>query len=1283
MPVSSTQISGLVGGQTAMFHNQAVAAQNVSSAYGMGPLGGQQAQPMSNPFPAESVGPTYAQSGWKNWNYNPDAGARMAGGVGMAIPAAASIASMAGLVAGGRAAWLDPFSGVASAFRRGTGLASGAGVQGTLGHIGQAFRVGGLRVGAGVLGGGLPAGAAAAVPYWLAGKAISTVGENIYAGAQDVQQVGQMAQRYMDPVWGQAGARRGGQRGRGQIRNMVNVLRDIAGEDVMADMESLKRIMDQAGRSGMLGGIQDVGQFRRRFRQIVDRTKAVAKAMGTSLEEAMPLMRQMGQMGMWTSRDIMGTTRAIQAAGPAATPHLMGAMQAGAQQSMQMGGTARAGAVMGRELFRTMQAAQRSGAVSREQMFEFTGGATGAEGQRIAAQRMSGIMQRFGQTSMGQLMLAGLGETQENRRGEQVFTGRIDPRKLEQFQRGELSVGRLQQMGQRVTQGSREAAASFMFNRERMGQEMLSQGGVETMNAALQRVLEKAMPNAGENVRKMLSRKILGVSSRDVEMISRLAEEQGRIKDQQARENERVINEQMRRLEERQFRSWEGVKDILNQSWEQTVQPIRDFGADLATSWGETTDRLINSLTGRTKQIAMGGQERVRLFRQTMRQQASRAAAGGGVTAAGAPAGAAAAPAGPVNMMQMLEMTPEQRQAFRENIGRTAPEAGGARPDVEAGPGVTTEEGLRAVTPEQAGGARVGQRWFMPGALERFTAGGMLGGIRSGLAAVGGTYRGSRAEAVQRLGVSPIAKVSDPSQVGGTGFVVAPASGGSGFEVYRTKQIQQAMEQAHKRSKAPTLRNLLGKDADTDENRSRITKIQRAMRTLQLDPKRSKYLKELRESGQIDNYNRELAREIAKRSGGDVAEAFRGLGADLSKDPGDNQTVRNIIQIATEQGEGVGDLVLEEKEALDALGQMSPRQMEEEQQDNIRRMQEALSGEVEVQRISPLTGLAHTTTREIEGGGADLTDDELTGTLTKYGSDLDKFVSAIAEGKRPDEVDPSNKFVIAATKRDADPAAKKLMDYFSRAPASAAAAFRGKIGRGEGGMREFVGLRMHRAEQESLERVRKLAKGEADISEDLSANTRERLKDIQTSLATVRSTKQYGAIMGDVEALAEDLSPEEIRMLARGEGGTFGRQAAAMARTSEVQAMTGAKFEDVRKRVSAAVGVKDISQLMTPEQRGKMAAALEDKKIDEGEAKDLQAAFKEAIKLAVGETAKDKEEINKQMISSMESYTKANTAFVQVAGDALAKVGGIDPEVVHSAINQVSTTNWVEKGSSK
>lgn len=1260
-----------------MFHNQAVAAQNVSRMHGIMPVGGQQGQPMPNPFPAESFAPTYSQQGFKNWNYSPDIGARMAGGMGMAIPAAAGMVSLGGMFMGGRAAMMDPFTGVARAFRAGTGAAAGAGIQGTLGTIGSAFRTGGLGTGARVLGGGLAAGAAAAVPYYLAGKAISTVGENIYAGAQDVQQVGQMAQQYMDPAWGQAGSRRGGQRGRGQIRNMVNVLRDISSEDVMTDMESLKRVMDQAGRSGMLSGVQDVSQFKKRFKGIVEKTKEVAKAMGTSLEEAMPLMRQMGQMGMWTAKDIMGTTRAIQAAGPGGAQQMMGAMQTGAQQSMQMGGSARAGASLGRDLFRTMQAATRSGAISREQMFEFTGGATGAEGQRIAAQRTMGIMQKFGQTSMGQLMLAGLGETKENRRGEQVFTGRMDEERMEQFRRGELSVEQLQQRGQQVTQGSRESAASFSFNRERMGQEMLSQGGIGTMHSALQRVLEKAMPNAGENVRKMLTQKVLGVSSREVEMISKLADEQGRIRDQQARENERVINEQMRRLEERQFRSWDGLKDVIGQSWDQTVQPLRDFGADLATGLGETTDKLINTITGRTKQIAMGGQERLRLFRQSMQQKAGQAVATGADAAAGAPGGAAARPAGPVNMLQMLEMSPEQRQEFMRGVGKTA-ETGGARADLAAGAGVEGDQALRAITPEEAGAPNVGQKWFTPGAYERTLAGWRTGGFwGGGVPAAAGAYRGSRAEMVQTLGLRPERRVESLEGVKTSGMVAAPAQGG-GYELYSTRKIQKTMEAASKRNRAPTLRNLLGKDADTDENRTRITTIQKAMRALNLDPKKKKYLQKLREDGDISTYNRELAREIAKRSGGDVAEAFRALGADLSGDPGDSEDVRNIIQIATEQGEGVSGLTLEEKDALEGLGQMSPRQLEEVQEDNLKRMQSALSGQVDEGPMGYTGGLfgrgGKARDQQVEGAG--LSDDELTDVMSKYGADVVKAAQQMSEDGK---ISPDNALSKAAYREDFDPAARKLVEYFQRAPTSAKA-FIGKVGAKEGGAKEFVQLRMFRAEKESLDRVQRVAKSQGELSKDLTADTRERLGDIQTSLSNVGSMEEYRAVMGDVETLAGKLQPKDIRKLAQGKGGTFGRMAAAMARTDEIQAMGGKDFEDVRKRISSAAGVKDITQLLDEGGKEKLQEFLQDKKIDKDEAGQLQELLKSGLKTSIGESAKDREDINKQMISSMKAYATANTMFVQVTGDVLSKLGGEESKAAVQAVLGASDSVNLKEG---
>lgn len=1247
-----------------MFHNQAVAAQNVSRMYGVGPIGGQQAQPMPNPYPAEPA-PSYALN--RSFDQTSDTGMRVVGGMGMALPAAATAVSLGGAFMGGAPGLADPFTGVARAFRAGSGAAKGAGFGATMGHVGTAFRTGGVRAGMGVLGGGLAAGAAAAVPYWLAGQAISTVGETIYSGAQDVQQVGQMAQQHMGPAWGQVGGRRGGMRGRGQIRGMVNVLREMAGDDVMQDMESLKRLMDQAGQSGMLSGVQDVKQFRSKFRKIVDRTKVVAKALGTSLEEAMPLMSQMGKMGLWTARDIMGTTTATRAAGTAGTPHMMNTMQTAAQQSVQMGGSARTGALMGRELFRTMQAATRSGAISREQMFEFTGGATGEEGNRVAAQRTMGIMQRFGKTSMGRLMLAGLGETEENEEGQQVFTGRVDSKRLAQFQRGEISVRQLQKRGQQATQGSREGAASFMIQQERLGQEMLSQGGVEGMNEALQRVLEHAMPNAGENVRKRLSQVILGVSARDVEMISKLADEQESIKDQKLREEERVIDETMRRMEERQFRSWDGLKDVAKQAWDDTLDPLRSWASDMATGIAETKDRVIDKIYGRTRTIAMGGQERLRLFRQGMRQEQDRA-----ITAAGAgPAGA-----GP---------------------GEAGTAAGGA------GGG----DFIRMVTAEEAGAAPVNQGWFTPGAQERFVAGSIMGGaagegagfglagrITGGLAAMGGGYQGSRAQAVEALGVRPVRRVreGDLGKVDREGMVAGPAQDGM-VALYSTKDIRQKMERAQKRAAAPTLRNLLGKGADTDENKAHVAKIQAAMRAIRLDPKKSARLKKLQDSGQPERYNSELAHMLTEEAGQDVAEAFGALGYDMMGDAGSQDVVRDIIKIAAEEGEGV-NLGLEEESPLKALGRMSAEEAGEVQEDNIRRMQEVLSGEgmdtgtaaelSGVPLIGPALSVGYMAMTGAQGTVEDagLTDDELKSALGDYGGDISEVAKLASEGKlNYDELkklmEKGNKFAIAASSgEETDPAAR-LMGWLQRSPTSAVQAFMGGVGKDAGGLNEFLGVRMYRATEESLDRVRKVARGQGEISEAISEPVRERLKGIQKSMANVKDMPQYSAIMGDVEALAEDLDPEDIQALSKGEGGTFGRQAAAIARTGEMRAMSGEEFAGLRKRISASMRVKDVDKFLSVESQKELEQALSDDDISAEEAASLQAKFKEDIKTAM--TAEGKEAINKDLMAQLDAYTQANTAFVQVVGDALSKMSGLDKDAVRDSMSRMTVNNLKNK----
>ena len=52
MPVSSMQISGLIGGQQAMFANNMAYSQQLGGMYGTGPAGGM--MPMQPPYPSAS-----------------------------------------------------------------------------------------------------------------------------------------------------------------------------------------------------------------------------------------------------------------------------------------------------------------------------------------------------------------------------------------------------------------------------------------------------------------------------------------------------------------------------------------------------------------------------------------------------------------------------------------------------------------------------------------------------------------------------------------------------------------------------------------------------------------------------------------------------------------------------------------------------------------------------------------------------------------------------------------------------------------------------------------------------------------------------------------------------------------------------------------------------------------------------------------------------------------------------------------------------------------------------
>jgi hypothetical protein len=609
VPFSSSQISEMIGGQQVMFANNAAFAHQVGAVAGISPPQGANTSLSS---------PSFGRSGYSGQDlYFTDKnspggyGASLIGGVGGAVPGIASGLSIAGGMGwlGKAGSYMDPFTGAGRAFATGAG-AAGEGMIGTVGAVGRSFANTGMAGGMAALGGGLSAAATAALPYYAMGKAIDTFGQNIYAGAQNISQVGAMANQYFTPQYGESGARPGGTMARGQIKQITETLHEIVGEETMTSMVSLKRMMDQAGQMGMLSGIQNADQFKLKFKQLVTQAKEVAKIVGSSLEEAMPMLGQFQQMGMWTPRDVMGAAAAMKVVGPQAQGALMGSMQSGAQRSYAMGGSMASGAFLGRQSFLNVQAAVGSGVISPEAIQELTGGVGGVEGQQMVADRLASALQNTAYTPVGRLSMAAMGEVKDGR-----FTGRADQKKINEFIRGGGNLNSLQKMGMNNAY-TRDGAASFTYRQDQLGQDMMAKGGVELMAGMFQVGLDRAgFGGSSEDIQGLMLQKMFGLQTRDAHFIQKMMKELPTIREKNTRRQMDALRDAFQQAEEKQNRSWEGLKIAMARSFELGVEdPIQHLAEGLTTGANEQIDRFTDWVWGRKRQMNISGGERLRIL---------------------------------------------------------------------------------------------------------------------------------------------------------------------------------------------------------------------------------------------------------------------------------------------------------------------------------------------------------------------------------------------------------------------------------------------------------------------------------------------------------------------------------------------------------------------------------------------------------------------------------------------------------------------------------------------
>ncbi len=257
MPISSTQVSNIIGGQIGMFSASAQYSQAISAQYGF--------QPGGAPFPNDPFQQNQMQQ-------NLAIGGSMANtvaGAGQMGMGALSLAAMFGAAP----RMFDPFSMGAHAFRG--GMAAG-GMMGGLASGALAF--GGISAGIGAVGYGL---------------------NQMQTGVQNRMMLTQQAGQIM-PGMGIGGLNAVA----GQIESM--------NRQGMGSLQELTGLMRQGANSGTLN-TSSLNDFTMSFQKLVSNVRQVATALNSTMSQAQQAMQEVKAMGISSDNaaGFLGTARAF------------------------------------------------------------------------------------------------------------------------------------------------------------------------------------------------------------------------------------------------------------------------------------------------------------------------------------------------------------------------------------------------------------------------------------------------------------------------------------------------------------------------------------------------------------------------------------------------------------------------------------------------------------------------------------------------------------------------------------------------------------------------------------------------------------------------------------------------------------------------------------------------------------------------------------------------------------------------------------------------------------
>ena len=589
MPVTSHQMGSMIAGQQAMFGNFASYASQISPG-GQGggptypnPMQGGGAFDTPPPFDVNTQGVGARSMSWM-------------GNVGLpAMGTAAMVGSFLPGAAGNFFGQMDISGSPLAAFGRGSGLTGGSGDIIANARSIMSGGVGGIAR-AGI--GGVGAAAGSMVLPTLAIKGAQYAGGQMLQGAQFNDQVHNfMRQNFRHQSQSGEGGIGFTRQETGQVASMV---RTMGHEDMFSGPQELNRIMQKGTQMGLFKAVQDVKQFKTKFKETVDALKSISETMHTTLEGAMPFFDQARKQGFWTPGDITkhaATARATATNTGLSVAQVQQQMAVGGQMARMIGANTQTGAEGMQAGMNMVGGAVRSGVLSQRDIFEATG-EQGSAGIQIMAQQMGRGSARFASGRKGRWLMAAMGG-----KGMQG----LDEGMLAQLEAGDLSIGQIRRGAEQNLQG--EGRWNFRNNEKELRGELLRRGPRAAQGFAAGLAGKHLYSDSGRSkaiTRRMFMRHAGAESERMADAMAKVAREGTRVEEEAMMRISTELDTAGRQKEQALNKSLEGWKRMAAQWWDTKVKgPLQEMGAGVSGRIEREVSGYVNKFWGR-------GQERYR-----------------------------------------------------------------------------------------------------------------------------------------------------------------------------------------------------------------------------------------------------------------------------------------------------------------------------------------------------------------------------------------------------------------------------------------------------------------------------------------------------------------------------------------------------------------------------------------------------------------------------------------------------------------------------------------------